>query len=91
MKYYLKKDINEIHTELWHLLEENTHAKGKAMGLKLTSTLKTYADCTLRKAKKARVSKETVTQSMRITRDCSLTLALHILLVWAIRSIGFLL
>ena len=63
MKFQTKKDINKLHVELEHTLEAITRATGKAMNLKLTSTIKTCEDCALGKAKKAGVNNALVERS----------------------------
>ena len=44
------KNINDLHIKLSHPYESITHATTKAMGIKVTGTLKPYEDCTLGKA-----------------------------------------
>ena len=47
-EYCLKtKEINSIHTELWHPLEDIIWATGKVMGLQLTGMFKTCENCAL--------------------------------------------
>ena len=52
-----RKDINDLHIELWHPLEEITQALRMTMSLQLTDILEPCKACTLEKAKEARVSK----------------------------------
>ena len=51
------------YNELRHSLLDITQAMGKAMGLKLTGTFQVYKVCTIRKDRKAGVSKLAVVHS----------------------------
>ena len=48
-----RKEINELHGEVGHILEASPRATGKVMDLKLTSIFKVWEDCDLGIAKKS--------------------------------------
>ena len=60
MKKLKRKDINDLHTEIGHPLEENTWAMGMAVSLQITIALNPCKNCALGKAKMAGVSKMAV-------------------------------
>ena len=58
-----KKNINDLHAELYHPSESITHATTKAMGILVTSVFKPCEDCIWGKAKQQGVSKKDITWS----------------------------
>ena len=58
-----RRDANNLQNEVGNPLEDITQAMGKAMGLKVTGTLKKCKVCTYRKTKTAEISKSAVVNS----------------------------